>query len=99
MNGQLVRLQPATEPWVTKQQLADHLGRSIRWVDLRVRDGMPSRQDKRGGRRFFQISKVEEWLKEYQERKQLTLEERISALESSMSLLLNQQKEANVGGI
>jgi excisionase family DNA binding protein len=52
------------EPWCTKQELADHLGFSVRWVELRVREGMPAQ---RMGRRLrFQISAVEAWLDERQ---------------------------------
>ncbi len=50
------------EPWVSKQQLAAHLGYSTRWVELRVREGLPSR--KIGGRRKFHLSAVEAWLEE-----------------------------------
>jgi hypothetical protein len=54
------------EPWCTKQELADHLGFSVRWVELRVRDGMPAR---RMGRRLrFQVGAVEAWLDEQQQR-------------------------------
>jgi hypothetical protein len=54
------------EPWCTKQELAYHLGFSVRWVELRVREGMPAR---RMGRRLrFQISAVEDWLDEQHQR-------------------------------
>jgi phage terminase Nu1 subunit (DNA packaging protein) len=50
------------EPWCTKQELADHLGFSVRWVELRVREGLPARR--MGQRLRFQISAVEAWLAE-----------------------------------
>lgn len=50
----------AREPWLSKRQVAEYLGRSTRWVELRVRDGMPSKMI--GGRRGFRLSEVEEWL-------------------------------------
>jgi hypothetical protein len=31
----------ASEPWLSKAQLADRLGYSARWVNLRMREGMP----------------------------------------------------------
>lgn len=72
MGGEIVDLDPeravrrGREPWCTKQDLADHLGFSTRWVELRVREGMPAR---RMGRRLrFQISAVEAWLDEQQRR-------------------------------
>lgn len=52
------------EPWCTKQELAEHLGFSLRWVELRVREGMPARR--MGQRLRFQISAVEAWLDEQQ---------------------------------
>lgn len=51
-----------TEPWLSKQQIAQHLGFSVRWVELRVAEGMPS--TRMGGRLRFQISAVEDWLEQ-----------------------------------
>ena len=48
------------EPWLTKRQLAVHLGFSTRWVELRLREGMPSRL--MGGCRRFRLSEVEGWV-------------------------------------
>ncbi len=50
------------EPEVSKRQLADRLGYTTRWVELRVREGMPSRMV--GAQRRFRASDVEHWLKE-----------------------------------
>lgn len=50
------------EPWLTKQELARYLGFSLRWVELRVRDGMPC--ERFGSRLRFQRTEVEQWLKE-----------------------------------
>jgi predicted DNA-binding transcriptional regulator AlpA len=50
------------EPWLTKKQLAAHFGYSTRWVELRVREGMPSKLI--GGRRRFRLSEVEAWIEE-----------------------------------
>jgi len=70
MVGQVVSLEEerkvrrGREPWCTKQELAEHLGFSVRWVELRIREGMPAR---RMGRRLrFQVSAVETWLDEQQ---------------------------------
>ena len=72
MGGRVVNLDEermvrrGREPWCTKQELADHLGFSTRWVELRVREGMPAR---RMGRQLrFQISAVEAWLDGQQQR-------------------------------
>lgn len=48
------------EPWLNKRQVAAHYGRSTRWIELRVREGLPSRM--LGGRRAFRLSEVDEWL-------------------------------------
>jgi len=49
---------------LTKRQLAAHLGRSERWIELRVRDDeMPSLPGTdRMGRRLFNLPVVEAWL-------------------------------------
>jgi hypothetical protein len=53
----------ASEPWLSKAQLADRLGYSARWVNLRMREGMPHRKWT-GGHVRFRASEVEVWLAE-----------------------------------
>ncbi len=48
------------EPWVTKKQLANHLGYSVRWVELQVTKGMPCAPFP--GPMRFKISQAEGWL-------------------------------------
>jgi excisionase family DNA binding protein len=48
------------EQWLTKRQLADYLGYSTRWVEYRVREGLPNTW--MGNQRRFRISEVEGWL-------------------------------------
>jgi hypothetical protein len=55
-------LRPGAEPWLTKRQLAAHLGYSTRWIEQQVKAGMPCQRW--GGRLRFQVSAVEAWLKE-----------------------------------
>lgn len=50
----------AAEPWLSKQQVAGHYGRSTRWIELRMREGLPSRM--LGGRRAFRLSTVDAWM-------------------------------------
>jgi len=50
------------EPWLTKRQLAAHLSFSTRLVELRMRDGLPSKLI--GGQRIFHLSEVEAWIEE-----------------------------------
>lgn len=54
--------RPATEPFLTKQQLAGQLHYSTRWIDLKTSEGMPYHQ--LGGRRRFRLSEVLEWLED-----------------------------------
>lgn len=56
------QVRHGSEPWLTKAQIAAHCGYSVRWVELRVRDGLPCRRW--GGRLRFQRSAVEAWLDE-----------------------------------
>ncbi len=64
MSAEVYRLplRPGAEPWLTKRQLAAHLGYSTRWIELQVKDGMPC--ERWGGRLRFQVPAVEGWLKE-----------------------------------
>jgi len=48
------------EPWLSKREIAAHFGRSTRWVELRMREGLPSKMI--GGRRGFHLSDVEAWI-------------------------------------
>jgi hypothetical protein len=45
---------------MSKKQLARALGRSTRWVEMRVSEGMPSTMAL--GRRMFQLSECRSWL-------------------------------------
>jgi hypothetical protein len=60
--GVVVRLAPRAgfEPWLSKREIASHFGRSTRWVELRMREGLPSKMI--GGRRGFRLSDVEAWI-------------------------------------
>ncbi len=51
-----------SEPWLTKEQLADRLAVSRRWIDYRRTEGMPCH--KWGGVVRFRLSEVEVWLNE-----------------------------------
>lgn len=48
------------EPELSKRQVAQWFGFSTRWVELRMREGMPSRM--RGHQRRFLLSECEAWL-------------------------------------
>jgi hypothetical protein len=48
------------ERWISKRELAEHLGYTRRWVELRMREGLPSLMI--GGQRRYQLSAVMGWL-------------------------------------
>jgi hypothetical protein len=63
-DGVSIRVLPVGgEQLLTKQQLARHLGRSTRWVELKMREGMPSLEPttRFPGRRY-RLRDVEAWL-------------------------------------
>lgn len=48
---------------LTKQQLAAHLDRSTRWVEIKTREGMPSMDPtKRFPARRYRLAEVQAWL-------------------------------------
>jgi hypothetical protein len=51
------------EPWVTKQQLADHLGVTRRWIETQQPLDLPHLHT--GGMNRYRISDVESWLHEH----------------------------------
>lgn len=51
-------------PALTKRQLANHLRRSTRWVELQVRAGMPAGWDEHRLERRFDLRAVTDWLRE-----------------------------------
>ena len=52
-----------TEPWLTKRQIADHLGVSVSWIERRMRIGLPHHRDpvKRCVVRF-RASEIDAWM-------------------------------------
>lgn len=48
------------EPWVAKQQLAEHLNVTRRWIELQQPLGLPHLST--GGMNRYRISEVEAWL-------------------------------------
>jgi phage terminase Nu1 subunit (DNA packaging protein) len=84
MSARVYQLPAARSVLLTKKQLAVHLGRSTRWVELQVRRGLPveAATDRFGGRRY-DLAKVEAWLRagEPVARREKSLTERVAALE------------------
>jgi hypothetical protein len=91
----VTQLSLAAERLVTKRQLAEHLSRSTRWVELRVREGLPSEPPTtRYPQRRFRLSEVEAWLAAGnrkpptpQTRRITDLEERVAELAASLQRL------------
>ena len=91
----ITKLSLVAEHLVTKRQLADHLGRSTRWIELRVREGMPSEPPTtRYPHRRFKLSEVEAWLAAGkakpptpQTRRLADLEERVAELAATLERL------------
>ena len=65
MSAQIISLSSRGPVLLTKKQLAAHLRRSERWIELRVHDGMPVEQGAdRYGRRRYDVRLVEQWLRD-----------------------------------
>jgi len=52
--------KPQLERWLTTQEVADYFGFSTKWVQRRVKEGMP--HARLGGRLRFKVTLVEAWL-------------------------------------
>jgi hypothetical protein len=50
------------EPYCDKRALAGHFAMSVRWVEHRMKEGLP--HEHMDGRARFQISEAERWLRE-----------------------------------
>jgi hypothetical protein len=98
MAGQLVQLPLRRELLLTKKQLAAHLSRSERWVELRVREGMPAEQaTDRYGRRRYNLRLVEQWLSDGRPSSRKR-EDRIAILERSLADLAAQVAQLRKAG-
>lgn len=83
---------------LSKKQLAQHLGRSERWVELRVREGMPSvPPSARFGGRRFSLADVEGWLGECERVRARPVVERVAVLEREMAGLRARLRELEGG--
>lgn len=51
------------EPWLTKQQLAEHLAVSDRWIEMQQHVGLPYLR--MGGLNRYRVSEVEAWIREH----------------------------------
>jgi hypothetical protein len=76
---------------LTKKQLAHELQRSERWIEIKVREGMPVEEaTDRYGRRRYNLRLVREWLKDGKPAK---AKDRVSVLERRVAELADQVAE------
>jgi hypothetical protein len=86
--GVIVRLPNAGPRLLTKRQLAAELGRSTRWVELRMREGLPVEPRRTPGEHTrFDLHAVRAWLDTRAERLPVALEERVARLERGLATL------------
>jgi hypothetical protein len=97
MGGQLVRLPSRGDALLTKRQLATVLGRSERWVELKVKDGMPVEEaTDRYGRRRYNLRLVQAWLDDARPR--AARPDRLTVLERQVADLAAQVAELRRAG-
>lgn len=97
--SEVIRLpvRPFPGRLLTKRQLAIELGRSTRWVELRMREGMPvePRATPHEHARF-DLEKVRAWLDSRSSTPRPPLEERVARLEREMGTLVEELKRRAV---
>lgn len=54
----------SSERWITKRQLAGHLGATVRWIEYQQRLGLPHLR--MGGMNRYRVSEVDAWLRDRQ---------------------------------
>jgi phage terminase Nu1 subunit (DNA packaging protein) len=88
LTGVVVRLPSPPGALLTKRQLAFELGRSTRWVELRMREGLPvqSRRSPYEHARF-DLEEVRRWLDARSRPVAVRLEERVARLERDVATL------------
>jgi hypothetical protein len=88
LSGVVVRLPSAHGRLLTKRQLAGELGRSTRWIELRMRDGLPVLPRRTPGEHArFDLEAVRAWLDARSEPTAVSVEERVSRLERQVTTL------------
>ena len=88
MSGVVVHLPVSRPRLLTKKQLAAELGRSTRWVELRMREGLPVEPRRTPHEHTrFDLDAVRDWLHARAERGSVALEQRVAGLEREVATL------------
>lgn len=69
---------------LSKKELAVELGYSPRWVELRMREGMPVKRESLSHHARFILADVLAWLDERAQQPKLSLEQRVARLEAEI---------------
>ncbi len=89
MTGTVIQLPSAPARVLTKKQLAAELGRSMRWIELRMREGLPTLPRRTPAEHArFDLDEVRAWLEMSARRAQPPLEERVARLERQVTTLV-----------
>ena len=98
MSARVISLPSRGPVLLTKKQLAARLGRSQRWVELRVHDGMPVEPGAdRYGRRRYDLGLVEQWLRD-RPANRAKRQDRLGQLEQAVADLAAQVAELRQTG-
>jgi hypothetical protein len=71
------RFRSEPDLWLSKKEIAQKLSRSVRWVEMRAAEGMPSEMI--GICRMFREPDVREWLQGYERAKEERRQVRLAA--------------------
>lgn len=89
ISGVVIRLPSAPGRLLTKKQLAAELGRSTRWIELRMREGLPALPRRTPAEHTrFDLEEVRAWLDTRAQRVRPPLEERVARLERQVVTLV-----------
>jgi phage terminase Nu1 subunit (DNA packaging protein) len=69
---------------LTKKELAEHIGRSDRWIEQQQHKGLPVAERNTQGWNLYKLADVEAWMR--QERPKTT-EQRLTAVEAELATL------------
>ena len=86
--GVVVRFSTPHGRLLMKRQLAAELGRSTRWVELRLREGLPvlpRRSPAEHAR--FDLEAVRAWLESRSDERAVSIEQRVARLERELATL------------